>query len=669
MTVIPWGAVVIAGTLALAVPFGLRALLHRFGAFDVPNHRSSHSSPTLRGGGVAPLLGILGGGVWATIVLDGTARLFVGVIITAAVIMGVVGLAEDIRGLRVAVRAGLQFVIGAAVAITLGATTGIHWLWIPVAALFFAANVNFTNFMDGVNGISGLHGLVAGLLYSALGVVTDLPGLIVIGLTTSVAFAAFLPWNFAPPGMFLGDVGSYLLGAVLGSTAIAGLSAGLNPVAALAPLSIYWADAVTTLFRRAARGERVFEAHRSHAYQRLTNTDFSHFAVAATVAAFTAMAGAVGILVATSAIHWALGALLVAAVAGVFVALPRLRGDALPAPVTNELSPVTLPSLTQARDDWNPTEWAVVGASGFIGRATVQYLREQGVEVKEVSAPRLEFDPKILDGQRVVEHAVRQPGVNALIEAFVGIHVVINAAGMASPDGGADARLFGANALLPAVLATAAARADVGRFIHLSSAAVQGDRPVLDASPAVSPFSPYSLSKALGERALLSVANAAPGDTDVVILRATSVQGSGRPTTDALRRFARSPFASVAAPGDHPSVVSSVGGLVSFVHELGTSNHSLAPIVLQPWEGLNVCQVLELAGERRPIVLPRWVCRTVVNVGKVFGRAVPKVAGLARRVEVMWFGQAQESSSLRADSSQPNHEFVSRVLRNGEVTQ
>ncbi len=647
MTVIPWGAVVVAGTLALAVPFGLRPLLHRFGAFDVPNHRSSHSSPTLRGGGVAPLLGMLGGGVWATLLLDGTTRLFVGVIIAAAVITGVIGLAEDIRGLRVAVRAALQFVIGAAVAITLGAAAGIHWLWIPVAALFFAAHVNFTNFMDGVNGISGLHGLVAGLLYAALGVATDLPGLIVIGLITSVAFAAFLPWNFASPGMFLGDVGSYLLGGVLGATAIAALSAGLNPVAALAPLSIYWADALTTLFRRAARGEPVFEAHRTHAYQRLTNTGFSHIAVAAVVAAFTAAAGGVGILVGGATLHWVLGAVFVVAVAGVFLALPRLRGDALPAVGLNDLSPVRLPPPSPARSDWNPTKWAVLGASGFIGRATVDHLREQGMDVKPLSAPRLQLDPKMLDGYAVAAIAGSHSAVAELTESLTGVDVVVNAAGLASPDGAADVWLFGANALLPAVIATAATQAGVGRLVHLSSAAVQGARPVLDTSAEVAPFSPYSLSKALGERAVLAVANDNWDVADIVVIRATSVQGPGRKTTEDLRRVARSHLASVAAPGDHPSVVSSLKGLVTFVQEAGMTRGATPALLLQPWEGLNVTEVFQLAGGR-PVVLPAWLCRTLVRAGAAVGSGVPRVAGLVRRVEVMWFGQAQEGQELSA---------------------
>ena len=149
----------------------------------------------------------------------------------------------------------------------------------------------------------------------------------------------------------------------------------------------------------------------------------------------------------------------------------------------------------------------------------------------------------------------------------------MNAAGLVSPDSAADDALFGANVLLPLVILRAAERAQAARVIHLSSAAVQGRRGVLDESAATSPFSPYSRSKALGEAALLSYVAKVAGvqSPEVVIVRATSVQGVGRATTRQLRRLARSPMASVARPGDRPTVVSSLQGLVEFVKGLSIS--------------------------------------------------------------------------------------------------
>lgn len=336
MSTLPWFAIGLAAAVALAAPFALRPLLHKVGAFDVPNHRSSHSQPTLRGGGIAPLLGVIAGGAWAIASLTGTDAISLAVVVGAAVTMSLVGLAEDLGGLRVAVRAGLQFLVGGVAAGVLLHLGGASWLWLPLAALFFAAHVNFTNFMDGVNAISGLHGLVAGGAFAVLGLVQELPWLVVAGLVIAVVFSAFLPWNLTPPGMFLGDVGSYLLGSITAVTAIGALTAGVQPIAALAPVAIYWSDAVFTLARRAARRERVFEAHRSHTYQRLTNTGLSHVAVSTVVALFTAAVSAVGIFVARNPDYAGSGIVVIVIVCGCYLALARLRGDILPAAAKGE---------------------------------------------------------------------------------------------------------------------------------------------------------------------------------------------------------------------------------------------------------------------------------------------------------------------------------------------
>lgn len=666
-----WTAVAAAGLVALISPFAFRPVLTRLGVLDVPNGRSSHSRPTLRGGGVAPLLGLVAVIVVMVVLAQPTegARPLA-VVFGAGLLAGLLGLAEDVRGLRTSVRAAAQFLIGLTVAAVFLADAGGSLFWLPVAALFFAANVNFTNFMDGVNAISSLHGFVVGGTYALLGTVTSLPWLTLVGLVIAVCYLAFLPWNLTPPGVFLGDVGSYLLGGLIGAAALAALSAGVNPVASLAPLTLYWADTVSTLVRRATRGEPVFHAHRTHAYQRLTNTQLSHVTVAHIVALFTLFTGVIGVLIQTERLAWPMGLLAILGAGALYLALPRLRGDQLPSARQQPLADVPFPKPSASRPEWAPKRWAVLGASGFIGRAVVEHLERQGYEVVQLKAPRLTLDPAISDGVVVAELAEHAPETARLAESLRGIDVVVNAAGLATPDGSASPELYGANALLPAVLVCAANRAGVGRVIHLSSAAVQGDRAVLDATPEVSPFSPYSRSKALGERGLLAAAAKCKEEytTQSIVLRATSVQGIGRGTTEMLRRVAASPLASVAAPGDHATVVSSVKGLAAFVHEIGSSRDGLEPILLQPWEGLSVSDVLRLAGGRDPVVLPRWLCRIAVSLGKVTGRCLPKIAGISRRVEVMWFGQAQRDSGLsNAGKVRPGGEYVRELFEGGGV--
>ena len=640
-----WTAVIVAGVVALITPIGLRPLLCRLKAFDVPCDRSSHSQPTLRGGGLAALVGFTTGVILAIIALPRDSVTLVVLVGLAAIAISIVGFVEDVRGVRASVRAGLQFLFGAALAFGLSLMTGTSLIWLPLAILFFAANVNFVNFMDGINGISGMNGTVAGLAYAALGAVEALPWLTVLGLITAVVFAAFLPWNLTPPGMFLGDVGSYLLGGALGAIAITALLSGLNPIGALAPLAICWADTVATLVRRAGRGEPLLSPHRSHAYQRLTNTGMSHVSVALFVSLCTMATSAIGFLSASARLATPLGLGLIVGVIAVYLALPRLRGDAQPPSVNAPLAPAPSVRPATARGGFSPKRWAILGSTGFIGSAIVTDLTEAGIEVTGIAAPRLTLDPRSTDGQAVMAMAAAASETHELAQQLAGFDVVINAAGLAAPDVGATNELYGANALLPAVIARACIRVGVPRVLHLSSAAVQGSRRVLDTSTDVEPFSPYSRSKALGERALLAISEhtRGPSGTDVIIIRATSVQGPGRRTTETLKRVARSPLASVAAPGNYPSAVSSVTGLVQFIRQTAASTEAIPRIVLQPSEGLTVAEVMEIAGGKPPQQLPVWVCTTALAIGGVLGRVFPELAGLVRRVEMMWLGQAQVS--------------------------
>ncbi|AZQ76778.1 NAD-dependent epimerase/dehydratase family protein [Flaviflexus ciconiae] len=639
-----WLGVVVAGIMSALSPFLVKPVLVRAGIVDFPNERSSHTVPTIRGGGVAPLLGFIVGGPLVLLAVDGEGRAQLTVALAAALIIALLGLVEDYRGLPITIRAGTQLIVGGGLAIFASPNIEYGLSWLPILIVGFAANVNFTNFMDGINGISSLHGLVAGVSFAVIGAISEVMEVTVLGLLTAVTFFPFLPWNLARGKLFLGDVGSYLLGAILGATIIVAMGNGIPLVAALAPLTIYWADAVSVIFRRLFRGEPVFKPHRTHAYQRLTLTGLSHVEVAVIVAAFTAASGSVGGLTASSRIGWLAGAVLLLAISIFYLLLPRLRGDEFPSQRLSSLKDIPMPKVLMGESSWNPSVWVVVGASGFVGGALVRYLEEQGEEVRCVSAPRLRLDPRINDGFEVLQEASISELVNNLSDEFRGADVVVNAAGMATPDGGHSAEIYGANSLLPVVVANAAMKAGVGRLIHLSSAAVQGNKATLDESLLVKPFSPYSRSKALGERAVLAFQNMSTQRDErlgIISIRATSVQGQGRPTTERLRRLASSRFSSVASPGNQPSIVSSVNGLARYVRQVGRHCGELPVIALQPWEGLSVMDVLQLVSGRPPVLLPRALCRGFIKFTNGVGIVAPGFLGLSRRLEVMWFGQKQ----------------------------
>lgn len=288
--------------------------------------------------------------------------------------------------------------------------------------------------------------------------------------------------------------------------------------------------------------------------------------------------------------------------------------------------------------------WRVLGATGFIGTAITTALRARDIPVTPVATPRLASPATTV--HHLIEHAHRLESViDYLAESFAGADTVVNAAGLAAPDQTHQQSLTGANALLPVLVALAAHRTGVRRVIHMSSASVQADAPVLDESIRTAPFSPYSFSKALGESALYrlhSQWSEEPSAPELTVIRATSVMGTARRTTRMLARFASSPLSSVAGDGTAPTPVTSVTALAQFTASVGEFPGVLPPVILQPWEGATTGSVLRDAGRRHPLNLPPLLCRAVIACAR-FGSGVVghRYAGLIRRLEVTWFGQWQ----------------------------
>jgi UDP-N-acetylmuramyl pentapeptide phosphotransferase/UDP-N-acetylglucosamine-1-phosphate transferase len=258
--------------VALAVaPLVLRVMVHR-GLLDIPNHRSSHSTPLPRGGGIACLAGVLAGLTLASARQQEVPWLPV----SGAVLLAFVGLADDRGALAAAPRLAAQIAVGAVVGVSIGG----GW-WILAGAICIPVAVNVVNFMDGINGITGLNVAAWGFVAMAVGYAQNESSLVVIGAVTAGSTLAFLPWNAPVARLFLGDVGSYLLGAMVGIGILLGAYQTPSAVVVLlAPMSIYLADTGTVLLRRAVRGEPLMTAHKQHVYQRLVSeTGMTHTAV------------------------------------------------------------------------------------------------------------------------------------------------------------------------------------------------------------------------------------------------------------------------------------------------------------------------------------------------------------------------------------------------------
>jgi len=277
---------VVAATEAMAIP-----LLRRAAVVDVPGHRSSHAVPTPRGGGIPVAAGLL----VAAGLIGGLDAVFFAL---AVVAFGMLGTAEDVRGLTVPGRLALQAYGALLVAVLLvsglAAPAPVLGLLVLLCTAWITGFVNAFNFMDGVNGISGAHALVAGAVYAALGWWMHDWFLVPAGAAVAAGALAFLPWNAGQARVFLGDAGSYALGAVLATLAAYAVLQGVPVEAAAGPLVLYAADTAWTLLRRIRAGERWSEPHRSHVYQRWCDAGWSHQRVAATAASVSALLGLLG---------------------------------------------------------------------------------------------------------------------------------------------------------------------------------------------------------------------------------------------------------------------------------------------------------------------------------------------------------------------------------------
>lgn len=230
--------------------------------------------------------------------------------------------------------------------------------------------------------------------------------------------------------------------------------------------------------------------------------------------------------------------------------------------------------------------------------------------------------------------------VQAMAQQLSGVSCVVNAAGLAAAGANDLPAIYGANTLMPRVVQLACRQAGVYRYVHVSSAAVQGRIRLLDETSATYPFSHYSRSKALAEAILHDLAG-----VHTVIFRPTSVHGPTRDVTQTLIRFARSSVASVAGKGHRPTpqvLVQNVGAAIAF-----TSLDAEPPrIVLQPWEGMTTAGLMRALGGREPLHVPDRAAQALLTaVSRLAGRRA-RLASQVRRLEMVWFGQGQEACWL-----------------------
>jgi UDP-N-acetylmuramyl pentapeptide phosphotransferase/UDP-N-acetylglucosamine-1-phosphate transferase len=321
------------GAALMAAAFAAVGMpLFRRYAMARPNARSSHVTPVPQGGGAAVVIATLAAAAFAAGAagFDGAGRL--PWIAAAALLLAVVGAADDIRGMPVLPRLGLQVLaVGLVVWSGVGAPRilpepvppAMEYVILVVAGAWF---VNLTNFMDGIDGITlaGFLPLAAGAaILAGTGRMTPEGGLLAICFFGGLA--GFVFFNLPRASLFLGDVGSLPIGLVGGALLLDLAQNGAFAAAVILPL-YHFTDATLTLLKRLLRREKVWEAHRQHAYQNAADGGWTHAGVSGSVLALNAGLAALAVFSAGKSFGLQAACVCAAALAvGLVIAIFRRR--------------------------------------------------------------------------------------------------------------------------------------------------------------------------------------------------------------------------------------------------------------------------------------------------------------------------------------------------------
>lgn len=239
---------------------------NKMGLTDEPNDRSSHKEPTPKGGGIGILVAFL----FAAIVV-GIPLLFW----LPAAILGVLSFLADKLDFSAKVRLLFQFTASAVLLVGTRlfglSPMNLVILFIPMV-IYFVGTANIYNFMDGINGIAAITGIVGfGLLAFSSFLSNADTSFTALSISLVMSCLGFLPFNFPNARVFMGDVGSILLGCLFGGIVVVLSKSILDFVCLASFLFPFYADELTTMAVRIKDGANLLRAHRRHLYQLLAN--------------------------------------------------------------------------------------------------------------------------------------------------------------------------------------------------------------------------------------------------------------------------------------------------------------------------------------------------------------------------------------------------------------
>ncbi len=276
---------IIVAVFAYGFVYLIRLWAYRKKMLDIPNERSSHKNPTVRGGGLAiSALTLMAALIYVLFSQNANLQADLAYVI-GGVLIAAIGWLDDRYNLSSRQRFAVQsvsalIVIGGIgywqrVALPLVGQIELGILGLPLTIIWIVGLVNAYNFMDGIDGIAGSTAVIAALFWAQMSGSSD-NFVTLLAIMIAGSSLGFLGHNWSPAKIFMGDVGSTFLGY---SFAVMPLMFAQREPTAIAGALIVWPfilDTSFTIIRRWRQGENIFQPHRSHLYQRLVIAGYSH---------------------------------------------------------------------------------------------------------------------------------------------------------------------------------------------------------------------------------------------------------------------------------------------------------------------------------------------------------------------------------------------------------
>tara|TARA_Y100000588_G_scaffold392389_2_gene504090 strand:+ start:258 stop:1289 length:1032 start_codon:yes stop_codon:yes gene_type:complete len=280
--------------VSFLLTWGIRYLAYHINMLDIPNDRSSHVVNTPRGGGIAFVI-VFQVGLWVLFARELIMPSVLTGLFLSGILIASIGFFDDLRHIPAKYRMICHLSAGLIALMAIHGVPALHiGVWDIAAGvflnmffiIFLVWMTNLYNFMDGINGLASVEAISTCFLMAFIFYANAEFQLMMLPLLLGASVLGFLCWNFPHAKIFMGDVGSGFLGFTLGFFAILAINAdACFLVSWLILLGVFIVDATFTLLSRLVQGDKIYQAHKSHAYQQAAVRFSSHQTVTLSVLA------------------------------------------------------------------------------------------------------------------------------------------------------------------------------------------------------------------------------------------------------------------------------------------------------------------------------------------------------------------------------------------------